>query len=213
MIVSRKRAKIYHIVYNGGENFDNERVFVMPAVESTMFPLGKQAPSFALMNAIDGNIVRLEEIKSDVATVIMFICNHCPFVKHVQHELVRLANDYQPKGVTFVAINSNDVEKYPDDSPENMKKVAEQLGYPFPYLFDETQEVAKAYQAACTPDFYVFDRELKCVYRGQLDDSRPGNNIPVTGASIRAALDALLNGNPVPEPQKPSIGCSIKWKE
>lgn len=185
----------------------------MPAVESTMFPLGKQAPSFALVNAIDGNVVRLEDIQSDVATVIMFICNHCPFVKHVQHELVRLANDYQPKGVAFVAINSNDVEKYPDDSPENMKKVAEELGYPFPYLFDETQEVAKAYQAACTPDFYVFDRERKCVYRGQLDDSRPGNNLPVTGASIRAALDALLSGNPVPELQKPSIGCSIKWKE
>jgi len=195
------------------KKFVKERVFTMPAVESTMFPLGKQAPSFALVNAIDGNVVRLEDIKSDVATVIMFICNHCPFVKHVQHELVRLANDYQPKGVTFVAINSNDVEKYPDDSPENMKKVAEELGYPFPYLFDETQEVAKAYQAACTPDFYVFDRELKCVYRGQLDDSRPGNNIPVTGASIRAALDALLSGNPVPELQKPSIGCSIKWKE
>lgn len=195
------------------KKFVKERVFTMPAVESTMFPLGKQAPSFALVNAIDGNVVRLEDIQADVATVIMFICNHCPFVKHVQHELVRLANDYQPKGVAFVAINSNDVEKYPDDSPENMKKVAEELGYPFPYLFDETQEVAKAYQAACTPDFYVFDRERKCVYRGQLDDSRPGNNLPVTGASIRAALDALLSGNPVPELQKPSIGCSIKWKE
>ncbi|MBA2875325.1 thioredoxin family protein [Thermaerobacillus caldiproteolyticus] len=185
----------------------------MPAVESTMFPLGKQAPSFELVNVTDGKTVRLEDVKSDIATVIMFICNHCPFVKHVQQELVRLANDYQPKGITFIAINSNDVEKYPDDSPENMKKVAEELGYPFPYLFDETQEVAKAYQAACTPDFYVFDGDLKCVYRGQLDDSRPNNGIPVTGESIRAALDALLNNEPVPTQQKPSIGCSIKWKE
>jgi peroxiredoxin len=186
---------------------------IMPAVESNMFPLGKKAPSFELANAVDGKTVRLEDVKSDIATVIMFICNHCPFVKHVQHELVRLANDYQPKGISFIAINSNDVEKYPDDSPENMKKVAEELGYPFPYLFDETQEVAKAYQAACTPDFYIFDGELKCVYRGQLDDSRPNNGKPVTGESIRAALDALLHNEPVSENQKPSIGCSIKWKE
>ncbi|WP_044747744.1 thioredoxin family protein [Bacillus alveayuensis] len=185
----------------------------MPAVESNMFPLGKKAPSFELVNAVDGKTVRLGDIKSDIATVIMFICNHCPFVKHVQEELVRLANDYQPKGISFIAINSNDVEKYPDDSPENMKKVAEELGYPFPYLFDETQEVAKAYQAACTPDFYIFDGELKCVYRGQLDDSRPNNGKPVTGESLRAALDALLHNEPVPENQKPSIGCSIKWKE
>ena len=185
----------------------------MPAVESNMFPLGEKAPSFELVNAITGQTVRLEDVKSDIATVIMFICNHCPFVKHVQEELVRLANDYQPKGISFIAINSNDVEKYPDDSPEKMKEVAEQLGYPFPYLFDETQEVAKAYQAACTPDFYIFDSGLKCVYRGQLDDSRPNNGIPVTGSSIRSALDALLLGKPVPKEQKPSIGCSIKWKE
>ncbi|WP_297988548.1 thioredoxin family protein [Anoxybacillus sp.] len=185
----------------------------MPVVESNMFPLGEKAPSFELVNVIDGQIVRLEDVKSDIATVIMFICNHCPFVKHVQGELVRLANDYQPKGISFIAINSNDVEKYPDDSPEKMKEVAEQLGYPFPYLFDETQEVAKAYQAACTPDFYIFNGELQCVYRGQLDDSRPSNGIPVTGSSIRAALNALLSGEPVPKEQKPSIGCSIKWKE
>ena len=185
----------------------------MPAVESNMFPLGQQAPSFELINAVDGKAIRLEDVKSDIATVIMFICNHCPYVKHVQHELVRLANDYQSRGIAFIAINSNDVEKYPDDSPENMKKVAEELGYPFPYLFDETQEVAKAYQAACTPDFYIFDSELKCVYRGQLDDSRPGNGKPVTGESIRAALDALLHNEPVQNTQKPSIGCSIKWKQ
>ncbi|ASA95924.1 thioredoxin family protein [Anoxybacillus flavithermus] len=185
----------------------------MPAVESNMFPLGEKAPSFELVNVINGQTVHLEDVKSDIATVIMFICNHCPFVKHVQEELVRLANDYQPKGVSFIAINSNDVEKYPDDSPEKMKEVAEQLGYPFPYLFDETQEVAKAYQAACTPDFYIFNGELQCVYRGQLDDSRPSNGIPVTGSSIRAALNALLSGEPVPKEQKPSIGCSIKWKE
>jgi len=185
----------------------------MPAVESNMYPLGQKAPHFELVNAVDGKTVKLDEVKSDIATVIMFICNHCPFVKHVQHELVRLANDYQPKGVAFIAINSNDVEKYPDDSPEKMKKVAEELGYPFPYLFDETQEVARAYQAACTPDFYIFDCELKCVYRGQLDDSRPNNEKPVTGESIRIALDALLHNQPVPENQKPSIGCSIKWRE
>lgn len=125
----------------------------MPAVESNMFPLGTKAPSFKLVNTVNGEKVTLDHMKSDVATVIMFICNHCPFVKHVQHELVRLANDYIPKGISFIAINSNDVEKYPDDSPENMKKVADELGYPFPYLLDETQEVAKAYQAACTPDF------------------------------------------------------------
>ncbi len=185
----------------------------MPAVESNMFPLEEKAPSFELVNVITRQTVRLEDVKSEIATVIMFICNHCPFVKHIQEELVRLAHDYQPKGVSFIAINSNDVEKYPDDSPEKMKEIAEQLGYPFPYLFDETQEVAKAYQAACTPDFYIFDGELQCVYRGQLDDSRPGNGIPVTGSSIRSALDALLSGKPVPKEQKPSIGCSIKWKE
>jgi peroxiredoxin len=184
----------------------------MARTESNMFPLGKEAPQFTLPDVVSGKNVSLNDIKSDVATVVMFICNHCPFVKHVQHELVRLANDYIPKGISFVAINSNDVENYPDDSPEKMKEVAEELGYPFPYLFDETQEVAKAYDAACTPDFYIFDGDLKCVYRGQLDDSRPGNDIPVTGESIRKALDQLLKGEPVDPNQRPSLGCNIKWK-
>ncbi|MBA4493961.1 thioredoxin family protein [Paenactinomyces guangxiensis] len=185
----------------------------MALTESVMFPLGKKAPSFALPDVISGKEVALDDVKSDVATVIMFICNHCPYVKHVRSQLVELARDYQPKGVSIVAINSNDVEKYPDDSPEKMKEIAAEFGYPFPYLFDETQEVAKAYQAACTPDFYIFNRDLECVYRGQLDDSRPGNDIPVTGESIRSALDSLLRNEPVTVTQKPSIGCNIKWKE
>lgn len=185
----------------------------MAPTQSNMFPLGAKAPDFTLPDVVSGKTVTLDELKSDKATVIMFICNHCPFVKHVQAELVRLANDYIPKGVSFIAINSNDVENYPEDSPEKMKEVAEKLGYPFPYLFDETQEVAKAYQAACTPDFYIFDGELKCVYRGQLDDSRPSNNIPVTGESIRTALDQILSGQEVTVEQKPSIGCNIKWKQ
>lgn len=184
----------------------------MARTESNMFPLGESAPDFKLLDVTANEKKSLQELRSEVATVIFFICNHCPFVKHVQHELVRLANDYIPKKVSFIAINSNDVEQYPEDSPENMKKVAKELQYPFPYLYDETQEVAKAYQAACTPDFYIFDQELKCVYRGQLDDSRPGNDIPVTGESIRAALDQILKGEPVTVEQKPSLGCNIKWK-
>lgn len=155
----------------------------------------------------------LDSLKSDTATVVMFICNHCPFVKHVQQGLVSLAQDYIPRGISFIAINSNDVVTHPGDSPEKMKEEAQRLGYPFPYLFDESQEVAHAYQAACTPDFYVFDGGLNLIYRGQLDDSRPGNEIPVTGQDIRAALDAALNGTPVSGHQKPSIGCNIKWKQ
>ncbi|MCS1352729.1 thioredoxin family protein [Mechercharimyces sp. CAU 1602] len=184
----------------------------MAAVESNMFSLGKEAPSFVLHNPVTNKEESLAELKSDVATVVMFICNHCPYVIHVQEELVRLARDYQARGVSFIAINANDVNKYPDDSPEKMKKVAEEWEYPFPYLFDETQEVAKAYQAACTPDFYVFDKELACRYRGQLDDSRPGNELPVTGESIRTALDQIIVGEEVSIKQRPSMGCSIKWK-
>ncbi|NIP39058.1 MAG: thioredoxin family protein [Candidatus Dadabacteria bacterium] len=184
----------------------------MALTPSNMIPLGTKAPDFNLPDAVSGNNINLTELKSDKATVIMFICNHCPYVKHVQTSLVELANDYIPKGVSFIAINSNDVANYPDDSPENMKKVAERLGYPFPYLFDETQEIAKAYTAACTPDFYIFDSELKLVYRGQMDDSRPGNGKPVTGEDIRKALDQILEGNIISEDQIPSIGCNIKWK-
>ncbi|MDM8558595.1 thioredoxin family protein [Candidatus Parabeggiatoa sp. HSG14] len=184
----------------------------MAQTPSNMMPLGTTAHDFSLLNAVTGKTVTLQGLKSDIATVIMFICNHCPFVKHVQGELVRLANDYQSKGISFIAINANDAANYPDDSPDKMKEVAQKLGYSFPYLFDETQEIAKAYQAACTPDFYIFDKALKCVYRGQLDEARPGNNSPVTGKDIRAALDALLAGQPINPDQKPSIGCNIKWK-
>ena len=184
----------------------------MARTPSNMLPLGTLAPDFTLPDTVSGKTASLAELKSDRATVIMFICNHCPFVKHVDEQLVAIANDYQSRGVSFIAISSNDVENYPQDGPELMKEEAEKLGYPFPYLYDESQEVAKAYDAACTPDFYVFDGDLKCVYRGQLDDSRPGNGKPVTGSDLRAALDEILEGKAVSAPQIPSLGCNIKWK-
>lgn len=184
----------------------------MALTPSNMIPLGTKAPDFELPDAVSGKNMSLDELKSDKATVIMFICNHCPYVKHVQKGLVDLANDYIPKGVSLIAINSNDVKNYPDDSPENMKKVAEKLHYPFPFLFDESQQVAKAYDAACTPDFYIFDKDLKLIYRGQMDDSRPGNGKPVTGKDIRDTLDLILSGRSVEGEQIPSIGCNIKWK-
>jgi peroxiredoxin len=177
-----------------------------------MLPLGTQAPDFNLLDAVSGKSLGLSELKGEYATLIMFICNHCPFVKHIQNELVKLGNDYPAKGVNLIGINSNDVGEYPEDSPENMKILAETIGYQFPYLYDEEQLVAKAYDATCTPDFFIFDQELKCVYRGQLDDSRPGNSIPVTGSDIRNALTSLLSGNNVDPQQKPSVGCNIKWK-
>jgi len=177
-----------------------------------MIPLGSLAPDFSLPDTVSGKDVSLSDIRSDAATVVMFICNHCPFVKHIQAELVRLANDYSTKGVSFAAISSNDVANYPADSPDKMKKDAERLGYSFPYLYDKTQAVAKAYDAACTPDFYIFDKELKLTYRGQLDDSRPGSGIPVDGRDMRTALDAMLSGEPVTADQKPSVGCNIKWR-
>ncbi|WP_133136380.1 thioredoxin family protein [Legionella rowbothamii] len=184
----------------------------MAATPSTMLPLGTKAPDFNLLDTRNNKMLSLSEGKSAIATVIMFLCNHCPYVKHVQPKLVELANRYQPKGINFIAISSNDVEKYPDDSPEKMRLEAEHALYPFPYLYDESQDVAKAYQAACTPDFYVFDKDLLCVYRGCLDDSTPGNNKPLTGEHLQAALDCLLAGKPVRAEQKPSIGCNIKWK-
>jgi peroxiredoxin len=177
-----------------------------------MLDLGTEAPAFTLLDTVSGTAMSLDDLKSQIATVIMFICNHCPYVIHVREELVRLANDYRPRGISFIAISANDAARYPEDSPEKMKEAAVMYGYPFPYLFDETQEVARAYEAACTPDFYIFDGAMKLVYRGQLDDSRPRNDVPVTGADIRAALDALLAGTPVPTGQKPSIGCNIKWR-
>lgn len=179
---------------------------------STMIPLGIKAPVFVLQNVINNQSFHLKDNSDVLATVIMFICNHCPFVKHINHGITLLANDYIPQGIQFLAINSNDVQAYPDDSPENMQLVAQTENYPFPYLFDETQEVAKAYNAVCTPDFFVFDNNLLLVYRGQLDDARPGNDVPVTGNSIRQALDNILGNQPVCPDQKPSIGCNIKWK-
>ncbi len=184
----------------------------MAKTPSNMIPLGTAAPDFTLPNVVSGRELSLSEAKSDLATVIMFICNHCPFVKHVQDGLIQLANDYIAKGVSFVAISSNDVGTHPDDAPDKMKELAEQKNYPFPYLYDESQEVAKAYKAACTPDIYIFNKDLKCAYRGQLDDSRPSNDIPVTGKDLREALENLLAGKPVSENQRPSIGCNIKWK-
>ena len=176
-----------------------------------MLPLGTRAPDFALPDT-DGTIVSLRDFASAPAKLVIFLCNHCPFVKHVRAELARIGRDYQPRGVAVVAISSNDVAQYPDDSPEMMAKEKAEAGYTFPYLYDESQDIAKAYQAACTPDFFLFDRNNELVYRGQLDDSRPSNGLPVTGADLRAALDALLAGRPVSEEQKPSIGCGIKWK-
>lgn len=185
----------------------------MASALSNMLPLGTMAPGFILYDTISGEEFSLFENKGDKATVIFFICNHCPFVLHINDELVRLVNDYANKGISFIAISSNDVLNYPDDAPHLMRKRALDLKYPFPYLYDETQEVAKAYDAACTPDFYVFDQNLKLVYRGQLDDSRPGNGIKVTGNDLRHALDCVLTDTENTEIQKPSIGCSIKWKE
>lgn len=184
----------------------------MAATLSTMIPLGSAAPSFRLLDTISGELKSLQSLQSEKATVIFFICNHCPFVVHINDELVKLATDYMSKGVSFIAISSNDVANYPDDSPQKMTEIAKTENYPFPYLYDETQEVAKVYKAVCTPDFFVFDGNLKCRYRGQLDDSRPSNGLPVTGKDIRNALDSLLSGKPISEIQKPSIGCNIKWK-
>lgn len=184
----------------------------MALTPSTMLPLGTAAPNFELPDTVSGKKLNLQQLKSNVATVIMFICNHCPYVKHIQRELKQFAQEYQKKNVAVIAISSNDVENYPDDSPEKMRETAEKFAYTFPYLYDESQEVAKAYQAACTPDFYLFDKNLKCVYRGQFDDSRPGNNIPVTGKDLKKALDNLIADKPIDPNQKPSMGCNIKWK-
>ena len=176
-----------------------------------MLPLGAAAPDFALPDT-EGRIVRLADFDGAPALLVIFMCNHCPYVKHIADHLAQLAKEYQAKGVAIVGINANDVQNYPDDSPEKMREEVKRRGYTFPYLYDETQEVAKAYHAACTPDFFLFDRERRLVYRGQLDDSRPSNGLPVTGKDLRAALDAVLAGRPVPSEQKPSLGCNIKWK-
>ena len=183
----------------------------MARTPSTMLPLGTAAPDFKLMN-VDGREVALADFAGKPALLVMFMCNHCPFVVHVADELARLGSEYIGRGVAVVGINSNDTATHPADSPERMVAEAEERGYAFPYLFDETQAVAKAYRAACTPDFFLFDQDRKLVYRGQLDDSRPGNGVPVTGKDLRAALDATLAGAAPVSEQRASLGCNIKWK-
>jgi len=184
----------------------------MVATPSTMLPLGTKAPSFRLPDT-DGRMVSVDDLAGAPALLVVFICNHCPFVKHIRHDLARLAREYQAKGLAVVAINSNDVERYQDDSPQNMAREKREVGYTFPYLYDESQEIAKAYRAACTPDIYLFDAQQRLAYRGQFDDSRPSNGKPVTARDLRAALDLVLAAKQVPaEGQTPSMGCNIKWK-
>lgn len=183
----------------------------MTVTPSTMLALGTQAPDFTLPDT-EGKMVSRGDFADAPALLVIFMCNHCPYVKHIRDGLAKMGRDYQAKGVAVVGINSNDVINFPQDSPEKMAQEVRSAGYTFPYLYDESQQVATAYRAACTPDFFLFDRGSKLVYRGQMDDSRPGNGIPVTGADLRAAMDAVLQAGPIPEKQKPSMGCNIKWK-
>lgn len=183
----------------------------MVMVSSTMLELGTPAPEFALPDVVSGDTVSLATFANKPVLVVMFICQHCPFVKHVQDELARLGHDYVPKNVGILAVSANSVQTHPQDGPEHLKAMAENLNFNFPYCYDETQAMAKAYTAACTPDFFVFDRDRKLVYRGQLDDSRPGNDVPVTGKDLRHAIDTVLAGEALSTDQKPSIGCNIKW--
>lgn len=184
----------------------------MALTESNMMALGTTAPNFALPDTVSGKVLSLHQLHSEIATVIVFICNHCPFVHHINKKLVDVATIYQAKGIQFIAISSNDITTHPQDAPEHMKRVAKEEGYPFPYLYDETQEVAKAYQAECTPDFFVFDGDLKCTYRGRFDETRP-NMGQSTGSDLSGALDAIIAGKSVNTNQKPSMGCNIKWKK
>jgi len=184
----------------------------MTAVPSTMLPLGTTLPWFSLRNVVDGRTVSPADFRDQPALLVMFICNHCPYVQHVKREIGRVVAVYAPRGVGIVALSSNDIVAVPDDAPDKMKDLALAEGWPFPYLFDESQEVARAFRAACTPECYLFDRQRKLVYRGQLDGSRPKNDVPVTGRDVRAALDALLSGKPISSEQVPSVGCNIKWK-
>jgi len=184
----------------------------MARTPSNMIPLGTIAPDFNLLDTVSGNTLSLQKLKGNNATVIMFICNHCPFVIHINSELVSIANSYTKKGISFIAISSNDIINYPQDGPDKMKIHAINENYPFPYLYDDTQNVAKAYEAACTPDLYVFDSKLELKYRGQLDDSRPGNGLPITGKNLRHAIDCAIDNKENTSIQKPSIGCNMKWK-
>ncbi len=183
----------------------------MVQTASTMLPLGTEAPNFSLPTP-DGRYVTRDDVAGSMGLLVMFICNHCPYVIHVRDQLAKIGHDYAPKGIGIVAISSNDIENYPDDRPEKMAEMAKECGFNFPYLYDAVQDVARAYSAACTPDFFLFDGALKLVYRGQLDGSRPKNDVPVTGGDLRAALDALLSGARIPDDQIPSLGCNIKWK-
>ncbi len=184
----------------------------MALTPSNPFPLYKTAPEFTLLDTVTNKEFSLQQLKGKKGTVILFICNHCPYVIHINDQLVKIANQYQKQGIAFIAISSNDIVNYPQDGPDKMKQLALDLQYPFPYLYDATQEVAKAYDAACTPDFYVFDKDLKSTYHGQLDQSRPSNGIPVTGTDLIQAMDAVLNNQSPLTVQKPSMGCNIKWK-
>jgi len=184
----------------------------MARTESTMLSLGTIAPDFALPDVVSGRTVHRDDFRGKKALLVMFICTHCPFVKHVEKELAKLGNDYAANPIAIVAISANDTESHPEDAPDGLKVQAETMGFRFPYLFDETQEVAKAYEAACTPDFFLFDADFSLVYRGQLDASRPGNGIPITGQDLRAAIDAVLANQPVATDQQASVGCNIKWK-
>ena len=184
----------------------------MARTPSVMIPLGFKAPAFELLDVKTDQIIKSEDLFGIKGTLIMFICNHCPFVKHINEQIVQIANDYKNSGIKLIAISSNDIINYPEDSPVEMKKIAIKEKFIFPYLFDETQIVAKSYDAACTPDFFIFNNSKKLVYRGQLDDSRPGNNIDVSGMDIRNALDSVINLKEINAVQKPSIGCNIKWK-
>ena len=199
---------LYLSKYLAKSNTNNNMAYTV----SNMMPLGTKAPSFNLFDTVSGKMVELSSIQSDKATVIIFSCNHCPFVHFLNDEMVRVAKAYQTKGVAFVVISSNDADNYPEDGPAAMTKFATQSGYSFPYLYDATQEVGKAYDAACTPDFYVFDGEMKLAYRGQFDAARPSNSKKITGSDLRSALDAVLNNEPVATIQYPSGGCGIKWK-
>ncbi len=184
----------------------------MVLTPSTMLPLGSSAPDFVLPDVVSGETVTLDNFAGKEALLVMFICRHCPFVIHVQEELARLGSDYQGKSVGILAISSNDVQTHPEDAPSNLQAMAEELNFSFPYCYDETQQVARTYQAACTPDFFLFNGRRELVYRGQLDESRPGNDKPVTGRDLRSAMDAILSGIPVSSDQTPSVGCNIKWK-
>lgn len=184
----------------------------MALTESTMLDLGTEAPDFSLPDVISGKLISLKTFVGKKGLLVMFICQHCPYVQHVKNELARLGKDYANKEVGIVAISSNDAKNYPDDAPDELKKMAQRLGFTFPFCYDENQEVAKTYTAACTPDFFLFDKDRRLVYRGQLDDSRPGNAIPVTGRDLRTAMEAVLVGKRVSSSQKPSVGCNIKWK-